>query len=375
MEWIKLSEPQFEDVICSEVNEAILKKEVGYVGGYIDAFTNQLRDYLNFPHIGLFSSGTASIHLALKLLDVKSGDEVICQSLTFVASVNPVTYLGAKPIFIGSEVSGWNMSPNYLAAALEDRKKKGRQAKAIIVVHLYGMPANMEEIMRLSNEYGVPVIEDAAEALGSKTSKGFCGTLADLGVLSFNANKIITTGGGGALLAKSEELITKARFLGLQAKDPAPHYEHSELGFNYAFSNLNAVLGFTQFKKIDYKIRKRRAAYEHYKRNIEANGHITFQEGHSEDFSNRWLTAVIVPDTSISVKLQHYLRENFVETRPVWKPIHLQPLYKDCDYFGDRLEENLFYKGICLPSGSGLREEQLFKVTDLLNEFMSPLFS
>ncbi|WP_200974181.1 DegT/DnrJ/EryC1/StrS family aminotransferase [Echinicola sp. 20G] len=372
MEWIKLSEPQFEDVISSEVNEAILKKEVGYVGGYIDAFTNQLRDYLNVPHIGLFSSGTASIHLALKLLDVKSGDEVICQSLTFVASVNPVTYLGAKPIFIGSEVSGWNMSPNYLAAALEDRKSKGRQVKAIIVVHLYGMPANMEEIMRLSREYDVPVIEDAAEALGSKTSKGFCGTLADLGILSFNANKIITTGGGGALLAKSEELITNARFLGLQAKDPAPHYEHSQLGFNYAFSNLNAVLGFSQFKQIESKIGKRRAAYEHYKKNIEAKGYITFQEGYLDDFSNRWLTAITVPDNSISVKLQQYLSENFVETRPVWKPIHLQPLYKDCDYFGDRLEEDLFYNGICLPSGSGLGEEQLFKVTDLLNKFMKP---
>lgn len=370
MDWIKLSEPELEAGILHDFEIALRNKEVGYTGGYIESFKNQIRCFLGSPNIGLFASGTASIHLALKLADVNPQDEVICQSLTFAASANPVLYLGAKPVFVGSEACTWNMCPRQLERALLDRKRKGKVVKAIIPVHLYGMPANMKELEAVAKQFNVPIIEDSAEALGSEIEGRKCGTFGDFGVLSFNANKIITTGGGGAIIAKDRAHIERANFLALQAKDPAPHYQHSQLGYNYAFSNLNAVLGNAQFGKLDEKIKKRRSNFQHYKERLGTFEEIGFQHGVDESRSNRWLTSILLPNKRSCLELKQFLESRQIETRPVWKPMHLQPLYAEFPYYGDRIEEKIFDHGMCLPSGSGLTEDQLGLVSDTIRIFL-----
>ncbi|GAB3648731.1 aminotransferase class I/II-fold pyridoxal phosphate-dependent enzyme [Echinicola sediminis] len=370
MEWIKLSEPELSGVSMDDFELALQHKEVGYTGSFVDSFRNQLIQYFDSLKVGLFASGTASIHLALKLAGVGEGDEVICQSLTFAASANPIRYLGANPVFVGSEGSTWNMSPEYLEKALADRHNKGKRVKAIVPVHLYGMPAQMDEINRIALQYNVPVIEDAAEALGSTLREQKCGALGDYGILSFNANKIITTGGGGAIITKNEEELEKARFLSLQAKDPAPHYQHSQLGYNYAFSNLNAVLGNAQFKTIEERIEKRRGNFLYYRNNLQDVTGLSFQEGDGNRKSNRWLTSMVLPSRELCLALKSHLEAHYIETRPIWKPMHLQPLYKGFPYYGERLEERLFYQGICLPSGSGLTQVELEQVKETVRLFL-----
>ncbi|AWW29863.1 pyridoxal phosphate-dependent aminotransferase [Echinicola strongylocentroti] len=365
---IKLSEPDFKEDISGQVLDALDRKQVGYVGTYVDKFKDSLKQYLEITNLGLYSSGTASIHLALMLAGVNEGDEVICQSLTFAASVNPVRYLGAKPVFVGSETDTWNMCPRSLEAALEHRKRLGKRVKAIIPVHVFGMPAKMDAINEIANHYNVPVVEDAAEALGANINGRFCGTMGDYGIFSFNANKIITSGGGGALWAKRPEEINHADFLALQAKDPAIHYEHSQVGYNYAFSNLNAILGCSQFEQLHKKLAKRRENYAHYYAQLASYG-LGFQEGEQLMDSNRWLTAVVFPKEEHVRELGRFLLANEVETRPIWKPMHLQPLYKELPYYGERVEEHLFFNGICLPSGSGLTIDQLAEVTFAVTKF------
>ncbi|UCS93518.1 DegT/DnrJ/EryC1/StrS family aminotransferase [Echinicola marina] len=369
MDLIKLSEPEFEIENLEDFRTALLNKEVGYVGSYIDEFRSALGEILHAEHLGLFSSGTSSIHLALLTAGIKPGDEVICQSLTFAASANPICFLGASPVFVGSESSTWNMDPQFLERAIVDRQNKGKRVGAIIPVHLYGMPARIKEIMAIGKKYNVPIVEDAAEALGSYTSDGMCGAFGDFGILSFNANKIITTGGGGGLVTKNALDLKRAYFYALQAKDPAPHYEHSQLGYNYAFSNLNAVLGVQQLSCLVDKVKRRRDAYFHYYERLSSNDGITFQQGIEGDFSNRWLTSIVLPDSDMVQGLKRYLEGKKIETRPVWKPMHIQPLYENCAYYGDNYEVTLFEKGICLPSGSGLTKEQLEKTSGAILDF------
>lgn len=371
MDLIKLSEPEFEVENLDGFQFALMNKEVGYVGSYIEEFRGLLTDLLGVKHLGLFSSGTSSIHLALLAAGVKPGDEVICQSLTFAASANPISFLGARPVFVGSESTTWNMNPEFLEAAIIDRQSKGKKVSAIIPVHLYGMPARIDEILSIGEKYNIPIIEDAAEALGSYTSYGMCGSFGDFGVLSFNANKIITTGGGGALIAKNSLDLDDAYFYALQAKDPAPHYEHSRIGYNYAFSNLNAVLGVQQFRSLEHKINKRRKAFNHYFSRLCALECFSFQKGIEGDFSNRWLTSVLLPDSNTVQDLKKYLEKKNIETRPVWKPMHIQPVYKNCAYYGDDYEVSLFEKGMCLPSGSGLTDDQLERTSNAILDFCS----
>jgi len=373
MNWIKLSEPELNGSSLKDFELALQNKEVGYTGSFVESFRQQISDYLNAPYIGLFSSGTASIHLALRLAEVKDDDEVICQSLTFAASANPILYLGGKPVFVGSEQSTWNMSPQYLEQALQDRLRKGKRVKAIVPVHLYGMPASMREIVEIAAHYQVPIIEDAAEALGSSINGVKCGTFGKNGVLSFNANKVITTGGGGALISKDKNDFERANFFALQAKDPAPHYQHSQLGYNYAFSNLNAVLGNSQFKQVQEKINRRKGNFDHYMKCLLEVRDIGFQEGKNGFESNRWLTSIVLPSHEICLSLKKELESKYIESRPVWKPMHIQPLYKGFPYYGDGLEETIFKRGLCLPSGSGLAQEEIYYVADTISSYLKKL--
>ncbi|MDN3669932.1 DegT/DnrJ/EryC1/StrS family aminotransferase [Echinicola jeungdonensis] len=371
MKWIKLSEPDLSCNIQDDISRALENKEVGYVGSYVDSFGKKIRDYLNHPFVGLFSSGTASLHLAMILAGVKRGEEVICQSMTFAASANPIVYQGARPVFVGSESESWNMSPKYLEKALEGRLKKGKKVKAIIPVHLYGMPAKMKEILEIAAHYGVPVIEDAAEALGAKYDDDYCGTLGNFGVLSFNANKMITSGGGGALLTQSEKELERSKFFALQAKDLAPHYEHSQLGFNYAFSNLNAVLGNGQMDFLSRNINKRRRNFHIYQSELKETCPIDFQNGEGSNYSNRWLTGILLKSPELQLRLREQLGELKIETRPLWKPMHKQPFYRDCPYYGEQIEYDLFLRGLCLPSGSGLLPEEVNYVAKQIKNIIS----
>jgi dTDP-4-amino-4,6-dideoxygalactose transaminase len=310
------------------------------------------------------SSGTAAIHLALILLGVQAGDEVLCSSFTFAASANPILYQGATPVFVDSEPETWNMSPQALEEAIHYRMAKGKRPKAIIVVHLYGMPANMYEIMRLSEQYGIPVIEDAAEALGSSFFSRMVGTFGLLGVYSFNGNKIITTSGGGALVSARQELVEKARFLATQAKDPAPHYQHSEVGYNYRMSNISAGIGRGQLEVLGKRVKQRREVYEGYLNGLREIEAIQFLKEPIGYYANRWLTCITLdPAGGINPEdLRVHLDQHHIESRPLWKPLHLQPVFQQYPYYGDRVSETLFGQGLCLPSGSNLTEEDQEKV-------------
>jgi dTDP-4-amino-4,6-dideoxygalactose transaminase len=312
------------------------------------------------------SSGTAALHLALILSDVKAGDEVICQSFTFSASANPIVYQGAIPVFVDSEDDTWNMSPELLRKAIVDRIAKGKKPKAIIPVHLYGMPAKMGEIVSIANEFGITIIEDAAEALGSKLNGKACGTFGKYGVLSFNGNKIITTSGGGALISDDAEMISKTRFLATQARDNAPHYQHSHIGYNYRMSNICAGIGRGQMVVIQDRINQRRKNFEFYKNLFSSVDGIEMLEEAKGSYSNRWLTCILVnPEitgglTRDSIRLA--LEKENIECRPLWKPMHMQPIFESAPFYGDGTSEKLFEQGLCLPSGSNLTEEDLERV-------------
>lgn len=348
------------------VKEAFDTNWIAPLGPNVDGFENDLANYLgNDVHVAALSSGTAALHLALIILGVKAGDEVICQSMTFSASANPIAYQGATPVFVDSEDRTWNMSPEYLEEAIQDRVSKGKKPKAIIVVHLYGMPAEMDRIMEIADKYEIPVVEDAAEALGSSYKGRKLGTFGAMSILSFNGNKIITTSGGGALVSNNEEWIKKARFLATQARDNAPHYQHSHIGYNYRMSNVCAGIGRGQMEVLQDRVDARRANYTFYKNQLDTNL-FKFPDEPTEDYySNRWLTTVLVADGALNREvIRLALEKENIESRPLWKPMHLQPVFADAPFYGDGTSEMLFDKGLCLPSGSNLTPTEKAKIAE-----------
>lgn len=355
------------------VQDAFKTNWISPVGPHIAEFEKQLASYVGVDHCAALSSGTAAIHLALIVLGIKPGDEVICSSFTFSGSCNPVVYQGATPVFIDSESDTWNMDPNLLREAIADRIKKGKKPGAIIVVHLYGMPSKMEEIMNIAREHGIPVVEDAAEAMGAHLNKKMMGSFGDIGILSFNGNKIITTSGGGALLSNNEALVKKVRFLATQARDPAPHYEHTEIGYNYRLSNVCAAIGLGQLEVINERVQQRRRIFEYYTKKLSVSGKVHFLPEKAGFFSNRWLTTVLIEDNNgkSATDVRVALEVENIESRPLWKPMHLQPVYRNAPYFGGTVSEKLFKEGLCLPSGSALTDAQLGRITHHILEVIA----
>jgi dTDP-4-amino-4,6-dideoxygalactose transaminase len=354
---IWLSSPHMGGDEIKFVQEAFDTNWISPVGPHITAFEEGLSGYLGMDHCAALSSGTAAIHLALIILGVKRDDEVICTSFTFAGTCNPIVYQGAKPVFIDSEMITWNMDPDLLEEAIQDRiRKTGKKPKAVIVVHLYGMPAQMDRIMNVCRAYEIPVIEDAAEALGSSLHGQKLGTFGDLSILSFNGNKIITTSGGGALLSNNHSWIQQARFLATQARDPAPHYEHTQIGYNYRLSNICAGIGRGQLTILDIRVQQRRSIFELYKSELGGISGLSFPDEPAGYFSNRWLTTMLV-DPSLTKGITREdirlsLEEENMESRPLWKPMHMQPVFKDAPYYGSGISEALFQSGLCLPSGT-----------------------
>lgn len=370
---IWLSSPHMGGAEQAFVNEAFATNWVAPLGPNVTGFESDLEQYLGNTHaVAALSSGTAALHLALILAGVTAGDEVICQSMTFSASANPIVYLGATPIFVDSESETWNMCPNALEAAIKDRIAKGKKPKAIIGVHLYGMPFQVEAIVALAKTYEIPLIEDSAEALGSRYKGQFCGTFGDFGVLSFNGNKIITTSGGGALVCKNQVDKEKTVFLATQARDQAPHYQHSHIGYNYRLSNICAGIGRGQMQVLESHIQKRRAMHQFYADLfVNIPGITLFLEPNSDYFSNHWLSAITIDPIKFNGITREDLRlaleaEN-IESRPLWKPMHLQPIFKDAPYYGGEIAEKTFDQGLCLPSGSNLTEEDRDRIASVIN--------
>ncbi len=360
---IYLSSPHMGGTEQKFVDEAFDTNWIAPLGPHVDGFENDLQRYLGEDkHVAALSSGTAAIHLALQLLNVSKGDEVLCQSFTFSASANPIIYQGATPVFIDSEPDTWNMSPELLEIAIKDRIEKHKKPKAIIAVHLYGMPYKAKEINEISKTYNIPVIEDSAEALGSSYFGQPCATLSDVGILSFNGNKIITTSGGGALIVKNASLKNRAVFLSTQARDNAPHYEHSNIGYNYRLSNVLAGIGRGQMEVIDDRVNARRKNFDFYKTNLSQFNSIEFLEEPQGFFSNRWITCIKTDSFEARERIRLTLQEDDIESRPLWKPMHVQPIFKDCLRFTNGISEDLFEKGLCLPSGSNLNQEDLDRI-------------
>ncbi len=368
---IWLSSPHMGGEEIKFIHEAFDTNWVAPVGPHINSFEKELSEYLGVKHCSALSSGTAAIHLALIILGVKQDDEVLCSSFTFSGTCNPIVYQKAKPVFIDSEKETWNMNPLLLEEAIKDRIiKTGKKPKAIIPVHLYGMPAQMDKIMTISRHYDVPVIEDAAEALGSTLHGQKLGSFGNFSVLSFNGNKIITTSGGGALLSNDESWIQKARFLSTQARDQAPHYEHSEIGYNYRLSNICAGIGRGQLMMIEERVQQRRANYDFYKSELGEIAGIEFVDEPNGYFSNRWLTTILIhPDKSNGITREDIrlaLDKENIESRPLWKPMHMQPVFKECTAYTSGVSEMLFKNGLCLPSGSNLSLQELTRVTTII---------
>lgn len=372
-----LSSPHMSGHEQKYIQEAFDLNWVAPLGNNVNDFEEELATYNNISDVAVLTSGTAAIHLALRLLDVTPEDTVFVSSLTFVASANPILYEGATPVLIDSEPETWNMSPEALERALKDAEEEGKLPKAVIIVHLYGQSAKVDELLAVCRKYNVPVVEDAAESLGSEYKGQKSGTHGDFGIYSFNGNKIITTSGGGALVANDAEAIQKARFLSTQARDPAIHYQHSEIGYNYRMSNIVAGIGRGQIEVLDERVAQRRANFDRYE---EAFAHIpgvSFQPELNDTKSNRWLTALTIDPEITGVDrtdIIKRLEEENIEARPVWKPMHLQPLFEGVTYYpheeGNSVSDRLFEHGICLPSGSNMTEEQQGKVIGVLNEFL-----
>ena len=364
---IWLSSPHMGGMEMKYVQEAYDTNWVAPLGPNVNGFEQDIINYTGCKSAAVLSSGTAAIHLALIILGVKSGDEVLCSSFTFSASANPIVYQGAIPVFIDSELDTWNMCPVLLEEAIEDRISKGKNPKAIILVHLYGMPAKMEELMAVSVKYEIPIIEDAAEALGSTYKGKSMGAFGELGVYSFNGNKIITTSGGGALVSNKPEYCKKAVFLATQAKDDAPHYLHSEIGYNYRMSNIVAGIGRGQMEVLDDRVSARRANHAYYLENIESDS-ILFLKEPEGFFSNRWLTCVITASFEQRELIRLALADENIEARPLWKPMHQQPVFENYPAYTNGVSETLFEKGLCLASGSNLSNKDLDRVIEVINK-------
>lgn len=357
------------------VEKAFESEWIVPLGPNVDEFEHRLEKYLGAPNVVALSAGTAAIHLALVALGVGAGDEVICQSFTFAASANPIKYQGADPVFVDSESDTWNMSPDALEEAIIDRKKQtGHYPKAIIPVYLYGMPAKMDEIRAIANKYGIPIVEDSAEALGSEYKGKKCGTLGNYGCLSFNGNKIITTSGGGALVCHSKEEADRVKFYATQAREQRPYYYHETIGYNYRLSNVSAGIGCGQMDVLQEHVELRRAIHKFYTKELAEIDGLSVQQNPSADFnSNFWLSTVVIdPKTGKDPEsLRQFMLDAGVETRRLWRPMHMQPVFADAPYYGGTTCETLFDRGLCLPSGSGLKEEELRYVADKIKEFFN----
>jgi dTDP-4-amino-4,6-dideoxygalactose transaminase len=375
---IWLSSPHMGGNERNYVNDAFDTNWIAPLGPHVNAFEEVLSNYLSKQGESLgtavLTSGTAGIHLAMVMLDVKAGDYVICQSFTFCGTTNPIVYQGAIPVMVDSEPDTWNMNPEALREAIKDCLAKGKKPKAIMPVHLYGMPAKMDEINNIAAEYDIPVVEDAAEALGSTYKGKACGSLGKISILSFNGNKIITTSGGGALVSVHSEYVTKARFLSTQARDNAPHYQHSHIGYNYRMSNVLAGIGRGQMEVLDERVSQRRKNNIRYRDYFNRIAGIQFQnEPNDNYFSNYWLSAILVnPDETGGITREDIrlsLESENIEARPLWKPMHMQPIFEGCLFYGDGTAARLFEQGLCLPSGSNLSMndfERVFAVLDCL---------
>lgn len=362
-EKIYLSSPHMGGTEQDYVREAFASNWIAPLGPNVNGFEHALETYLGEgSHVAALSSGTAAIHLALILLGVERGDEVICQSLTFSASANPIVYLGATPVFVDSEPDTWNLCPNFLEEAIKSRMAKGKKPKAIVAVHLYGMPYKTESIREIANKYEIPIVEDSAEALGSSFKGKKCGTFGDISILSFNGNKIITTSGGGALVSRNPQHKTKAVFLATQARDDAPHYQHSHIGYNYRLSNVSAGIGRGQMEVLDDHVALRRKMNKFYRDVFSNSSDIAVLMEPNEDFySNHWLSCILFKNPNKKLNpnglREHLMTEN-IESRPIWKPMHLQPIFENAPYYGEKVSESLFNNGLCLPSGSNLTEQE-----------------
>lgn len=356
------------------VNDAFSTNWISPAGPNLDAFEKELCDYNRIGHCAALSSGTAAIHLALILLGIEQGDEVICSTFTFAGTCNPIAYQKATPVFIDSEKESWNMDPALLEEAIKDRIKKGKKPKAIIPVHLYGMPAKITEIMRIAAQYEIPVIEDAAEGLGSHYQNKKLGTFGDIGIYSFNGNKIITSSGGGAMASNNKNWIHRAKFLSTQARDPAPYYQHSHVGYNYRLSNICAGIGRGQLQVLDLRVKQRRSVFDFYQKRLGETVGISFQPEAKDSFSNRWLTCILFNDTKSAnpEKIRLALEKENIESRPLWKPMHLQPVFKSAPSYGGAISEDLFSRGLCLPSGSALTNEEQERVIGLMEKEIRP---
>ncbi|RIV74378.1 DegT/DnrJ/EryC1/StrS family aminotransferase [Flagellimonas aequoris] len=364
---IWLSPPHMGGNERAYVNDAFETNWIAPLGPNVHEFENAIEEYVaNGVHAACLTSGTGAIHLGLQLLGVGVGDEVLCQSFTFAASANPITYLGASPIFIDSERDTWNISPSLLEEAIKDRIATGKKPKAIVAVHLYGMPYKIEEVHAVARKYEIPVLEDSAEALGS-VYKGFqCGSFGDIAILSFNGNKIITTSGGGALLCKDKLIKEKAVFLATQARDNAPHYQHSHIGYNYRMSNVLAGIGRGQMEVLEERVAARRANFEYYEKNLSNISEISFAKEPQGSLSNRWLTCILTPSFDVREKIRMALEKENIESRPLWKPMHLQPIFEKSISYINGVSEDLFEKGLCLPSGSSMEVSDLERVCEII---------
>lgn len=372
---IFLSAPHMSGNEKKYIDEAFDTNWIAPLGPNVDRFEKELADYVGVNDAAAVSSGTAAIHLALSLLDVKKGDKVFCSTLTFIASANPIIYQGAEPVFIDSEPETWNMSPKALERAFQAAYKEGKLPKAVIVVNLYGQSAKMDEILSICTHYGVPMIEDAAESLGSTYKGKASGTFGRFGIYSFNGNKIITTSGGGMLISNDSDAIKKARFLASQARDIAPHYQHSTTGFNYRLSNILAGIGRAQLEVLAERVETRRTIFNLYHQELFRLPGVYFMPELENTKSNRWLTTLTINEKEAGVTVKEILNrlsEENIEARPVWKPLHMQPLFKEANYYShsenESISEQLFHNGICLPSGSNMTEDEQFRVIGCFKE-------
>lgn len=370
---IWLSSPHMGGKEQEYIKEAFDTNWIAPLGPHVTGFEQDLEHYLGTNcQVAALSSGTAALHLALIVLGVQAGDEVICQSMTFAASANPIVYLGATPIFVDSEAQTWNICPVALEQAIVDRIQKGKKPKAIIAVHLYGVPFKAKEIKAIAEKYEIPIIEDSAEALGSTYEGQACGTLGDIGILSFNGNKIITTSGGGALVTHNAKTKEKVVFLATQARDQAPHYQHSEIGYNYRMSNVCAGIGRGQMEVLDKHVKARQSMQAFYKEVFQEVRGVTVMQAQENTVANYWLSAILIDEKQTKGITRETLRLAFekenIESRPLWKPMHKQPVFAACPYYGGTVAEELFDNGLCLPSGSNLTDEDHQRIKDVIKQ-------
>jgi dTDP-4-amino-4,6-dideoxygalactose transaminase len=367
---IYLSPPHLSGEEIRFIKDALDSNWVAPAGPAIGEFERQIAQNCGIENCLVVNSGTAAIHLALMVLGVGTHDEVICSTFTHSGSCNPIVYQGATPVFIDSELQSWNMDQQLLEEAIKNRIKLGKKPKAIIVVHLFGMPAQMDPIMEIATRYQIPVIEDAAEALGSKYRRQNAGTIGHIGVFSFNGNKIITTSGGGAMISKRKQWIEKARFLSSQSRSPVPYFQHEEVGYNYQLSNVSASIGLGQITVLSERVNKRRQIFDFFSSHLREKVY-SFQPELPESFSNRWLTTVLLdPEATRPEELRVELERRNIETRRLWKPMHLQPVFQGAPAYLNGVSEALFEKGLCLPSGSNLSDEQLNLITESVISFV-----